>query len=88
VLFAAQVAVSFGVIRVGVVYPFVFLAYGLAGIVGPPAGGWILENFSLLFACCIVAGIAISGSVLFFASFWKVVPDLKDGIRRQPPVLF
>lgn len=66
VLFAAQTAVSFGITHVGLVYPFVFLAYGLAGIVGPPAGGWILENYSLLFASCVVTGIAISGSVLFF----------------------
>ncbi len=66
VLFAAQVAVSFGVSRVGLIYPFVFLAYGLAGIAGPPAGGWMLENTSLFFTNCVVAGFAISGSMLFF----------------------
>ncbi len=43
VVYAAQVASRYGPARVGGVYPFVFLAYGVAGIIGPPLGGWLYD---------------------------------------------
>ncbi len=43
VVYAAHVASRYGPDRVGTVYPPVFLAYGLAGIVGPAAGGFLLD---------------------------------------------
>jgi OFA family oxalate/formate antiporter-like MFS transporter len=43
VVYAADVAATFGVNRVAQVYPRVFLAYGLAGITGPLLGGWLYD---------------------------------------------
>lgn len=39
VLFAAQVTAIYGVDQVGRLYPFLFLSYGIAGLVGPFLGG-------------------------------------------------
>lgn len=43
VVFAANVAARYGVTRVARIYPKVFLAYGVAGITGPLAGGWLYD---------------------------------------------
>lgn len=43
VVFAAEVASAYGVAHVGRIYPKVFLAYGVAGITGPLAGGWLYD---------------------------------------------
>lgn len=65
VLFAAQVASSFGTHRVGQVYPLVFLSYGLAGLLGPPTGGWLLEKYSgPMHGNIAVAVIALLGAVM------------------------
>ncbi len=44
VIYAAQVARRYGADRVGSIYPFIFLAYGAAGIAGPPLGGWLYDT--------------------------------------------
>lgn len=41
VIHAALVATKYGSERVGTIYPFIFLAYGVAGISGPFIGGWL-----------------------------------------------
>ncbi|MCX7805076.1 MAG: MFS transporter [Planctomycetota bacterium] len=43
VIYAAQVGSRYGTKAFGRVYPLVFLAYGLSGIAGPPAGGWLYD---------------------------------------------
>ncbi len=43
VIFAAQVAESFGSNRLSEIYPFVFLGYGIAGLTGPTIGGAMLH---------------------------------------------
>ncbi len=43
VVYAAEVASTFGVGQVGRLYPKVFLAYGVAGIAGPFLGGWLYD---------------------------------------------
>lgn len=42
VVYAAQVSERFGIRQFGTVYPLVFVFYGLAGLAGPLAGGWLL----------------------------------------------
>lgn len=44
VIYAAQVAATFGVEAVGTIYPTVFIVYGLSGITGPIAGGWLYDR--------------------------------------------
>ncbi|HSV99013.1 MAG TPA: MFS transporter [Sedimentisphaerales bacterium] len=43
VVYAAQVSSRYGPDGFGSVYPLVFLAYGLSGIVGPWIGGWLYD---------------------------------------------
>lgn len=43
VIYAAQVSSRYGPDGFGSVYPLVFLAYGLSGIIGPWMGGWIYD---------------------------------------------
>jgi OFA family oxalate/formate antiporter-like MFS transporter len=73
VVYAAQVAARYGSERVGGVYPIVFLAYGLAGIIGPPIGGWLYDTTdsytpAIILSCGVVAtGILASGLLLYKA---------------------
>jgi OFA family oxalate/formate antiporter-like MFS transporter len=68
VVYAAQVASRYGLARVGGVYPLVFLSYGLAGIVGPPLGGWLYDSTSsytpAIALSCGVVGAGFVGSIL------------------------
>lgn len=65
VLFAARVADSFGAHRVGEIYPFVFLGYGIAGLAGPTAGGWLMHvSGSPPLASAVVACVALTGAIV------------------------
>ncbi|HIP48359.1 MAG TPA: MFS transporter [Lutibacter sp.] len=57
-LFPTITADTFGAKNVGMNYPFVFLAYGLGGLIGPILGGKLGDtgNFSLAFT---ISGIAV-----------------------------
>ncbi len=65
-LFPAMTADTFGTKNVGDNYPFIFLSYGVGGIVGPVLGGMLgdLGNFPLAFTilgiACIAGAIMIS----------------------------
>jgi OFA family oxalate/formate antiporter-like MFS transporter len=67
VVYAAQVASRYGPARVGAIYPLVFLAYGAAGIVGPPIGGLLYDYTSSYTAAivlsCGVLGLGLLGSL-------------------------
>lgn len=67
-LFPAITADTFGTKNVGNNYPFVFLSYGVGGIVGPIMGGMLgdMGNFPLAFTICGVAclvGAVLTGMV-------------------------
>jgi OFA family oxalate/formate antiporter-like MFS transporter len=53
-LFPTLTADTFGTTSVGQNYPFIFLSYGVGGILGPILGGMLgdLGNFPLAFALC------------------------------------
>lgn len=59
-LFPTVTADLFGTDRVGQNYPFVFLSYGVGGVVGPLLGGMLgdMGNFPLAFSICAIAGLA------------------------------
>jgi len=65
-LFPTITADTFGAKNIGENYPFVFLAYGVGGIVGPILGGRLgdLGNFPLAFTICGVA--CLIGALLTF----------------------
>ena len=63
-LFPTMTADTFGAKNVGQNYPFIFLAYGVGGILGPIMGGKLgdMGNFALAFTICGV--LCIVGAVL------------------------
>lgn len=73
VLYAAEVAARWGVRRVGSVYPLVFLAYGVSGVLGPVAGGWLYDTTGGYGpAIALAAGLTVAGSAAV-------------GLLRRPP---
>jgi OFA family oxalate/formate antiporter-like MFS transporter len=68
-LFPALTADEFGTGAVGTNYPWVFLSYGVGGIVFPILGGWLgdLGNFGLAFSICAVA--CVVGAIAAFLVF-------------------
>lgn len=67
-LFPAITADIFGTKNVGSNYPYVFLAYGIGGVLGPILGGYLgdMGNFPLAFTICgiscIVGAATIAGT--------------------------
>ncbi len=63
-LFPSITADTFGAKNVGNNYPFIFLSYGVGGIVGPIMGGMLgdMNNFGLAFTICGIA--CLVGAVL------------------------
>lgn len=66
-LFPAATADLFGNGNVGVNYPWVFLAYGVGGVLGPVLGGmmgdtgaWLLAFLPAGVACLVAAGVAMT----------------------------
>jgi len=57
VLYAADLASEFGHGAIATVYPWVFLAYGIAGIAGPYVGGKTYDLTGSFAYACIFAGL-------------------------------
>jgi OFA family oxalate/formate antiporter-like MFS transporter len=65
VLYAADLATEFGPQAVGILYPWVFLAYGVAGLIGPYVGGKIYDIAgSYEWACYGAAAVTLIGGGL------------------------
>jgi len=64
-LFPTITADTFGAKRVGQNYPYIFLAYGVGGILGPFLGGILgdMGNFPLAFSICGIACIFGAGCI-------------------------
>lgn len=65
VVYAAQVALCYGANQVASVYPLVFLAHGVAGIIGPSLGGLLYDDTR-----SYVWGLVVGIAVLVFG-FWR-----------------
>lgn len=66
VLFAKETAQAFGVRNLGVIYPYVFLGYAVAGIAGPISGGFLFDLSGTFFHAIILASVmSLLGSLLF-----------------------
>jgi len=79
VLFAKETAHIYGIPNLGKKYPFVFLGYAIAGILGPMTGGVLYDiynNFSV--ATFIAAAMSIVGAVLFIVKKSAVISSVKD----------
>lgn len=60
VLFVNKSAQIYGIDNIGIVYPYIFLSYGFAGIIGPLVGGLLFDlthsyNYALVFSAILTA---------------------------------
>jgi OFA family oxalate/formate antiporter-like MFS transporter len=79
VLFAKETAQTFGVGNLAALYPYVFLGYGISGILGPITGGVIYDAFAnYAYAAAIAAGISLVGGLIFL--------DMKSVFGRKSTV--
>ncbi len=64
VLYATGASIFFGIERIGEIYPFVSFAYGIAGLTGPPAGGYAYDiTGSYIYSLIISSLVAFVGSI-------------------------
>jgi OFA family oxalate/formate antiporter-like MFS transporter len=72
VLFARETAHVFGLSNLGIVYPYVFIGYAIAGIAGPFAGGLLYDITGAYASAIWVSGImSLAGSILFLYQYTK-----------------
>ncbi len=70
VLFAKETAQVFGVGNLGVIYPYVFIGYAIAGIAGPISGGFLHDfSGSFFYAIILASFMSLLGSLLFLNQF-------------------
>ncbi len=70
VLFAKETAQVFGVRNLGIIYPYIFLGYSIAGITGPICGGLLFDISGTYFYPIFLASImSLAGSLLFLKQF-------------------
>ncbi|MCX7821210.1 MAG: MFS transporter [Brevinematales bacterium] len=73
VLFARETGHIYGIDRMGIIYPYVFLGYGIAGILGPLTAGFLFDlSKTYTLAIYIAAFISLCGGVLFTVSAPKI----------------
>ena len=82
VLFAKETAQVFGIEKLGIVYPYVFLGYAIAGILGPISGGFLFD-FSGTFshALYLASLMSLGGSLLFLKQF--IASGKNEGTKKQ-----
>jgi MFS transporter, OFA family, oxalate/formate antiporter len=72
VLFAKETAQLFGVKNLGIIYPYVFLGYAIAGIAGPFSGGFLFDiSGTYTWAIYLASILSLVGSLLFLLQFVK-----------------
>lgn len=70
VLFAKETAQVYGVKNLGIIYPFVFIGYAIAGITGPISGGFFYDvSGSFFYAIILASFMSLAGSLLFLNQF-------------------
>jgi MFS transporter, OFA family, oxalate/formate antiporter len=72
VLFAKETAQVFGMKNLGIIYPYVFIGYAIAGIAGPISGGFLYDlSGSYSNAIVLASAMSLAGSFLFLNQFIK-----------------
>jgi len=72
VLFAKETAHVFGISNLGIVYPYVFIGYAIAGIFGPFIGGLLYDISGAYFSAILLSSLmSLTGSLLFLYQYIK-----------------
>lgn len=66
VLFARETAEKYGVDKVALVYPLVFLGYSFASIAGPISGGLLYDLFGSYDSAILIALLIMSAGIMLF----------------------
>lgn len=73
-LFAKETAQEFGVKKLGLIYPYVFLGYAIAGMAGPSSGGFLYDLSNSFFYPILLAGaMSLAGSLLFIKDVLSII---------------
>lgn len=76
VLYAAFIGIIYGPSAVASIYPWVFLAYGISGFLGPTVGGLLFEKTSSYNASIIVAAaVSTAGAIMIILGKKKQPAD-------------
>lgn len=74
VLFAKKTSQTYGVNKLGLIYPYVFLGYAIAGIIGPLSGGIFYDYFNNYdFASYVASFMSLIGALIFFKTANKKI---------------
>ncbi len=69
VLFAKETAQIYGIKILGQVYPYIFMGYAIAGILGPLSGGFLYDlNGSYTTSIILASFMSLLGSILFLVT--------------------
>ena len=71
VLYAREVSNIYGAHNLGLIYPYIFLAYGLAGITGPTIGGELFDLTNTYTLSIIVSAIICVAGIVAFSCLIK-----------------
>jgi OFA family oxalate/formate antiporter-like MFS transporter len=63
VLYASNVATEWGIHKMGIVYPLVFLSYGVSGIIAPTLGGKIFDATNSYTAAMIISMLVCASAL-------------------------
>ncbi len=70
VLFAKETAQVYGVKNLGIIYPYIFIGYAIAGIAGPISGGFLYDfSGSFFYAILLASLMSLMGSLLFLNQY-------------------
>ncbi|MGF1586919.1 MAG: MFS transporter [Bacteroidales bacterium] len=84
VLFAKETAQVYGVKNLGIIYPYVFIGYAIAGIAGPISGGFFYDfSGSFFYAIILASFMSLAGSLLFLDQFITSGKDEYFNQRRN-----
>jgi len=71
-LFAKETAAIYGVEKMGIIYPYVFLGYAIAGLIGPVSGGFLYDianNFT--YSILLASLMSFLGSIIYLMQHIK-----------------
>jgi OFA family oxalate/formate antiporter-like MFS transporter len=71
VLYASDVSKFYGVLQLGIVYPIVSLAYGISGILGPLAGGFLFDITRHYSIPIVLSAVICFSGLLVYITFMK-----------------
>jgi OFA family oxalate/formate antiporter-like MFS transporter len=74
VLYASDVSNIYGIQQLDIIYPIVSIAYGISGIVGPFAGGFLYDITQQYYPAIILSTVICLSGLVTYTLFMKKLP--------------